>query len=226
MPPSQEARKKSKSDRLDALLLNVVDAGLAVCIFGVPLVMGGRHALGRLLLVVAAVAVALVWMFRQGLRREFRWRRSPADWLLPAGLVILLVQLAPLGEAMLAHLSPSTAAILPLWTSHADRNAALGLWPCVSMTPAATRAAIPLYLAYGLLVLVVVQRIKSLDDVRRLLAGIALSAVVVACLGLLQWAAGNGLYLWVYEHPYSSASDAVKGSFTNRNHFAHFLALG
>jgi tetratricopeptide (TPR) repeat protein len=230
MPSSEAIRHKSKSgrrnDRLDAALLATVDLALAVCIFGLPLAMGGRHALGHLLLVTAATVAALAWMFRQASRGEFRWRRSPGDWLLPAGLALLALQLAPLGDAVLARLCPTTGKVLPLWTAQADPGAALGLWSCVSMTPAATRAAIPLYLAYSLLVLVAVQRIKTLEDVERLLAGMALSVVVVASLGLVQWATGSDQYLWFYDHPFSLASEAVKGSFSNRNHFAHFLALG
>jgi tetratricopeptide (TPR) repeat protein len=36
----------------------------------------------------------------------------------------------------------------------------------------------------------------------------------------------NGKFFWFYEHPFSSTSVAPKGSFVNKNHFAHFLALG
>ena len=50
-----------------------------------------------------------------------------------------------------------------------------------------------------------------------------LAAVLMAAFALVQYFAGNGRFYWFYEHPFSSASDAVKGSFTNRNHFAQFL---
>ena len=212
--------------RLDAALLQLVDAGLAACIFLVPMLMGGRHALGQLVLVTVAFAVALAWTLRQCLNREFRWRRSPAEWLLLSGLGLLLLQLLPVSESLLARIAPHTAAILPLWTSQADPTAALGIWPCVSLTPGATRAAVPLFLAYGLLILVTVQRIESIEHVERILRWIALSALAMASFGLVQWATCNGCYFWFYEHPFSSAADSVKGSFTNRNHFAHFLALG
>jgi len=230
MPSSEATRRKSQSgrrtDQVQTALLTVVDAALAVCIFAVPLAMGGRHALGHLLLVAAATVAALAWMFRQASRGEFRWRRSPADWLLPAGLVLLVLQVAPLGDAILARLSPTACQVLPLWTAQAEPGTSLGVWSCASLCPTATRAAIPLYLAYALLVLVAVQRIKILEDVERLLAGIAVSVVAIASLALVQWATGSDQYLWFYDHPFSLASEAVKGSFSNRNHFAHFLALG
>ena len=175
---------------------------------------------------MAAVAAALAWLFRQAVRGEFRWRRSPADWLLPAGLALLLLQVVPLGEDLLARLSPDTPRILPLWTRLAEPSAAMGLWACISMTPPVTREAFLLFIAYSLVVLVAVQRFKYLEDIERMLHWIALSAVGMAILGILQWTEGNGLYLWFYRHPYSDASALVTGSFSNRNHFAQFLALG
>ena len=73
---------------LEAALMRIVDAGLAVCTFVVPLLMGGRHALGQLVLVAAAFVSASAWLLRQCLRREFRWRCSPAEGLLLAGLAL------------------------------------------------------------------------------------------------------------------------------------------
>ena len=93
------------------------------------------------------------------------------------------------------------------------------------LTPAATRA-VDLFLAYSLLFLITIQRIRAVDDVERLLRWIAFAAVLMAIFGLVQFFASNGKFFWFYEHPYSKTNDIVKGGFTNRNHFAHFLALG
>ncbi len=211
------------------MLLKIVDGGLAGCIFLVPLLMGGRQALGQLALVTLAVAAALAWILRQCLRREVHWRRCSAELLLVAGVVLLLVQLTPLSEAALARLTPQSENILPLWSSQADRvgeKCGLGNWSYVSLTPGATRAALSLFLAYGLLFLVTVQRIRTVEDVERLLCWIALSAVLMAGFALVQLLTSNGKFFWFYEHPFSKTSDWAKGSFTNRNHFAHFQALG
>ena len=48
----------------------------------------------------------------------------------------------------------------------------------------------------------------------------------MAAFGLAQFLAGNGKFFWFYEHPFSNTYGCAKGSFSNRNHFAHFLALG
>jgi len=212
--------------QLDQLLLQIVDVGLAGCIFLVPLMMGGRQALGQLALVTLAVAVAVVWMIRETLREQSCWRHSHTVWLLAAGVALLALQLVPLPAGLLSWLAPKTTELLPLWSGEADPAAAMGTWSCISLTPAATRSALPLFLAYGLLFVVTLQRIRGPEDVERFLRWIALSAVMMAGFGLLQLLAGNGKFFWFYEHPFSDTFDVAKGSFTNRNHFAHFLALG
>ncbi len=212
--------------QLDRILLQTVDAALAGCIFVVPLLMGGRQAPGQLALILLAVVAALAWTVRQSLRREFVWRPSVGEALLLAGVLLLILQVVPLPQAMLAWMSPHTGEMLPLWTAEADAPASFGAWSTVSLTPVATRAGLSLLLAYALLFTVTVQRVRAVDDVERLLRWIALSAVLMAGFGLVQLLLSNGKFFGFYEHPYSNTSDWAKGSFSNRNHFAHFLALG
>ncbi len=212
---------------IEGLLLRVVDCGLAGSIFVVPLLMGGRHALGQLVLTVFAVAAAWAWCLRQCLRDDDNaWRPTAALPLLLLGALLLIVQAVPLPYGLLSKLTPHAAEVLPLWTAAGDNPARLGSWPYVSFTPAATLAALVIFLDYALLFLVAVQRIRRIEDVERLLRWCALTAVIMAALGMLQLLFGNGKFLWFYEHPLSLASGVAKGTFTNRNHFAQFLALG
>jgi O-antigen ligase/tetratricopeptide (TPR) repeat protein len=212
--------------RIERLLLGSVDACVAAVVLVVPLLMGGRHAAGQLVLVALAVSAASAWVVRLCIQQDASWCRSPGDVLLAAGVVLLVVQLLPLGAPLVARLTPHAAEILPLWNGASGAVDNLGDWRCVSLTPGATRAALPLLLAYGLLFLVAVQRIQQVEDVQRLLRWTALSAVLMAGFGLVQWATSNGKFFWFYEHPFATTSDAVHGSFSNRNHFAQFLALG
>ncbi len=239
--------------RGDDLLMRIVDGGLAGCIFVVPRLLGGRHPLGQLVLVALAVTVALAWVIRQYVRGEGTWRHSAAEPVLLAGMVLLLLQLIPLSPKLLTHLTPHTAQILPLWaekgtrfnlpqrpggcfaqikpgpffgSAEGDSAVRLGTWSTVSLTPVATREALVMFLSYGLLFLVTVQRIRVVEDVERLLRWCALSAVAIAGFALVQLLGANGKFFWFYEHPFSTTYRTAKGCFTNRNHFAHFLALG
>ena len=83
-----------------------------------------------------------------------------------------------------------------------------------------------LLISYGLLFFVTVQRIKTIEDVERLLRWCAISAMCMAVFGLVQYLGGNGKFFWFYSPPFANTLEGAKGSFTNRNHFAHFLALG
>jgi O-antigen ligase len=224
--------ERSIRQSLDRCLLQIVDGGLAGAIFFVPLLMGGRHALGQLVLTVLAVTVAVAWTIRQSLRKDAVWRPT-ATWrsigamaLILAGLAIVVLQLISLPPWLLAWLSPRTADVLPAWGAGAATAALLGHWTRLSLTPAETLAGLVIFLDFCLLFFVVAQRTERIEDVERLLRWCALSAVGMALFGIVQLLAGNGKFFWFYEHPFADTFDVAKGSFSNRNHFAQFLALG
>jgi O-antigen ligase len=207
-------------------LLRIVDCGLCGVIFVVPLLMGGRSALGQLVLSALASVVACAWFLRQGIRKE--WVRLPIvpAVFLAAAVALTALQFVPLPSSALSVLSPNLVDILPLWQSQSDSPSQLGVWSTISLAPSATRTCLAVLIAYGLLFLVTIQRIGGVKDVQRILRWCAISAICMAIFGLAQLLAGNGKFFWFLELPFTSTFDVAKGSFTNRNHFAHFLALG
>ncbi len=225
----------SATARLDALLLRFVDAGLVAAVFFVPLVMGGRVALGQVVLVAAAIWGSTCWCLRQSLRARAAWIRSPADLLLPAALVLVGFQLVALPPSVLEVLCPRSAEILPLWGTGADGptlgtptlgTPTLGTWNTLSLAPIATRQTLILLLAFVLLFFTTMQRVQRIEDVERLIRWMAISTVAMAVFGLAQYLASNGKYFWFFEYPLAGTSANLTGSFTNRNHFAQFIALG
>jgi O-antigen ligase/tetratricopeptide (TPR) repeat protein len=201
-----------------------VDWGLAAIVFVAPLFMGGRGAVGRLVLIALIAIVAVCWCARQCCSDRGRWRWSGVEWLLVAGLGLLVLQLSPLPLSLLNRLSPTVAELLPFWTSGAD--VPIGEWTRLSLSPEATSAGLVIYTAYAMLFLVVVQRVNHVEDVERLLKLVGSAAVAMAVLGIVQMLLGNGKFLWVYEHPSRTTAGAIKGAFQNQNHFAHMLVLG
>lgn len=208
----------------DRVLLGAVDTALAGTIFVVPFLMGGRQALGQFALVVFAAVAAVAWAIRLAMGSPRQWRVTWAEGLLLGGAALLVVQFLPLPPEVLAHLTPRQATLLPVWSGSSPDG--LGAWSTVSLTPAATRNDLAIFLAYAMLFGVATQRFRSLGDVERLLGWCAIAAMAMALFGIVQYVTSNDKFFWFYEHPYSTTSDAAKGSFTNRNHFAHFLALG
>ncbi len=205
-------------------LLNVVDGALAACIFVVPLLLGGRSTAGYFGLTLCATTAASVWWLRQCLLPRQYWRRSGAHLLLAAAVGLVALQLCPLPGDWIARLSPKVAQLLPLWAEKA--SAGLPSWTQISLAPGETRNGLVLLAAYALVFWVTMQRIRSLEDVERLLCWVAYAAVGMALFGLLQYVTSNGKFFWVYQDPFAMTDDAAKGAFTNRNHFAQFLALG
>ncbi len=215
-----------KTDKLARLLLALVDLGLLATIFIAPLFMGGRCEIGRLVYVSTVSTTAVCWAARQCLVRDPRWRWCGVELLLLGGTLLVLLQLTPLPDNWLARISPEVGRLLPLWLPHDSGQLPLGMWQTASLTPQATRGGLVTFLAHGMLFLLVVQRIGNRADVERLVRWIAVAAVAMAALGLVQLACGNGRFLWLYEHPSRTTCGAVKGTFQNQNHFAHFLAVG
>ncbi|NUQ61874.1 MAG: O-antigen ligase family protein [Pirellulales bacterium] len=202
----------------------MVDAGLAGVVFLVPLVMGGRQAAGQAILTILAFFLGICWCLRQALARQAGWVHSRAELILLAAVVLTALQLVPLPPSALARVSPHVYEVLPLWSPQAAGW--LGTWRTVSLDPEATRSCLTLIASCGLIFLVTVQRIRAVEDVERLLRVVAATTVLMASFGLAQFLAGNGMFFWYYEHPFSDTSGVVKGSFTNRNHFAQFIVLG
>ncbi|MGQ9574457.1 MAG: O-antigen ligase family protein [Thermoguttaceae bacterium] len=226
VPGHRPAAVWGGADAPERLLLRVVDGALAGSVFLVPFLMGGRIALAELALAALAACAAVAWAADCWLSRSLKWRPT---WALPLVLVgagLVAVQIVPLPQGLSGWLSPRQAEILPMWGSTSESAFGWGPWQTISLGPAASRAGLIVFLSYGLLHLVAVQRVRSLRDVERLLRWCGAAAVAMAVFGLAEFVAGNGKFYWFYEHPFSSASEVAKGAFANRNHFAQFLALG
>ena len=208
-----------------AACLKIVDYGIAGIIFVGPHLFGGRHLLGRFAILSLCIATAVAWFLRQCLVPNPRWQRSWSMGIVLAAAAMLVIQLLPLPSEWLIKLSPRLTEILPLWTTAAMATR-VGQWQILSLAPEETRLALATLLAYGMLFVTTVQRIKSIDDVKRIMQWIGSSAIVVATFGIVQYFTTNGKFFWFYEHPYSDTALQLKAGFTSRNHFAHFLVLG
>ncbi len=216
----------TKASPAPVVCLRIVDAGIFAILFIAPLFFGGRHPLGRFVLVSLCVAVAVAWFFRLAILGRGTWTHTAAYGVLVAAIAVVGFQLVPLPQEWINSLSPRIASLLPLWAKDSPNSPQFGLWQTLSMTPDSTRIALATLVAYGLLFVTVVQRLKKMEDVERVLCWIALSAIFMGGFGLLQYFTSNGRFFWFYELPFSDTNGHVKGSFSCRNHFAHFLALG
>jgi O-antigen ligase/tetratricopeptide (TPR) repeat protein len=213
-------------DFANSTLLKAVDFGIGSIIFVGPFMLGGRHPMGRFAILALCVATAVTWFWRQTIISPARNVRSATFGLVICCIALVMAQLVPLPASWLERIAPRTSQILPLWSAGETGGLRLGQWQTISLAPEETRLALATLIGYALLFITTVQRISSIDDIVRLMKWIGASAVIVATFGIVQYFTSNGKFLWFYEYGYTSTFDEVKGSFTSRNHFAHFLVLG
>ena len=222
----QDSRSSATGASLDDACLRVVDVGLWAVVFVAPLFFGGRHNLGRFVFVVLCVVISVAWFIRQAVLGNGTWTRSAASGIMLLALALVGAQLVPLPSGWIETLSPRTANLLPLWNAESSEALEWGRWQTLSLAPGETRLALATVVAYVLLFTTTLQRIRTTADVQRMFRWIALSTIFMAGFSLLQYFLSNGLFFWFYDYPYSSTEGSTTGSFSGRNHFAHFLCLG
>jgi O-antigen ligase/tetratricopeptide (TPR) repeat protein len=196
-----------------------------LAIFAVPFAFGGRHSIGQFLLIISAVWSALAWAMLQFTSPHPNWIRSRLEPLLLLIVSVGALQIVPLPAALTGLLSPQTAAVLPMWNSPAGVGLIGDSWPYLSLTVTETRAGVAVGLAYVLLFLVAVQRIRDVRDARRIVCWIAMSGGMMVVFALVQYLFSNGKLFWVFEHPQVTTLDRPIGAFLNKNHFSQFIAV-
>ena len=204
----------------------VIDAALAACVFAVPCLLGGRIALGQCVLAFSAAIAALAWSISVLCSRRPTWTVTWVEPLLLAVVGVGLLQITPLPPGLLRLVSPHHGKLLPLWSGDAEAAGSMGAWQTLSLNVGETRQALIVGLSYVTLFFVATQRLRRIGDIERLLKWIAASAGLMALFGVVQWLTSNGNFFWFYDYPLTTAGQRMKGAFTNRNHFAEFLALG
>lgn len=216
----------SKHGVSQPLLVTATDVCLCLTFILVALGFGGRAAIGQLFLVAGALATTTCWLLHQLTASERKYVWSGSEWLWCLGIAVAAIQIIPLSQPWLLWLSPQLNDLLPLMLSSTTSGILPGGWNQLSLAPAETASGLATFAAYGLLFLVMVQRIQALDDAERILCCAALASVVMGAFALLQYKFSNDKFFWMVDHPFMTTSHCALGCFTNRNHLAQFLALG
>lgn len=207
-------------------LVTLCDIGLLAGLWVVTGWFGGRTPLGQFLLVGLAGFAAVAWSLHQVTSAERGWVRTHGVFLGALICAIPILQLWSLPSNVRQALSPMMASIFPSWSTPYMAQILQQEWDVLSLAPGATLLATPVAVAYVLLFLTAVQRMREVQDVERMLRWIAGSAAFWGVVGLLQYAFPNGKLLWVIEPAWNLSPSCATGPFTTRNHYAQFLALG
>ena len=225
-PANTDPREFTNPRSLSGVLLLAVDLLLAALVFVLPFIMGGREALGHWFLITASLALGLSWTAFATVSGQ-KLRLTGLELLFAAGLLLVWFQTQPQSQATLTSLSSEYSRLLSAWsdtqtTVLSDQPA---VWSTPSLTPAETRHAWWVLLAYSLVYIVAIQRIRRIEDCSRVLRWICMASFAMTGFAIIQLVLTNGKYFWFYRNPYTGTDQLLKGAFTNRNHFAHFLVM-
>ena len=211
---------------LQLTLQRIGDAGLAVCVLAVPLTMAGIREYGIALFMLCSFVIGITWAAQQLLSPTSNTPIAASAAIASLSIGLVWLQIQPLSTQLLADLSPFNSKYLTLWGETQGRVLERGGWNQISMTPEATRSGLVLLIAYVIFFLTLTQRLRTQQDVDRFIKLVGISATAMAAIGIAQLLIGDDKFLWIIDHPSRTAAWPAKGTFTNQNHFAHFLALG
>ena len=206
----------------EAAARRIADVGVIASLFVAPLWFGGRHDLGFFWYAVAVAVAAIGAFAHAAIAGSFPKIGGTPIALIAAAIGLLVLQVVPLPPELHAWLAPYAEQMFPLW---GDGEHTLSVWRTLSVAPVETREGLALLTCHALLFCSVAIRLRSVEDVRNLLQWVGYAGAAMAALAFAQYAFGNGKLLWLYPHPHRDMGDAVQGVFTNRNHFAQFMAL-
>ncbi len=205
----------------------ITDAILVALVVVLPFIMGGREAWGHRTLISLSTLLGFVWglhRFRTGGRLVL----LAVEPLIVAGLLLVWFQTVPLTSDVLHRLSGEYQRLLPFWSDTqipVKGQSAIAEWSTASLYPTETQHALLMLLSYGIIAVVVAQRLSTEEDCHNLLKLLGLSGVLMAVFATIQLLTSNDRFFWFYQQPYTGTKEILKGAFTNRNHFSQFLSL-
>jgi O-antigen ligase/tetratricopeptide (TPR) repeat protein len=189
-----------------------------------PFIFGGRQAYGQLALAVLVLTAFGFWVIGKVIGGRIVISLGRAELLIPVvaiGLSIFSWIYLPSG--LVERLSPGIQRLLPGWRN-GDYGDGSG-WHTFSLTPGLSRDATLLFILYALLFWITLDTVRHRDSVYRLLRILFACGVGVSSVGLLHYLFWNGKFYWLWDVWWVEPENHVRAPFTNRNHFAGFLAL-
>lgn len=196
--------------------------GLAVAV--PPFIFGARQAYGQLALALLVLAAFALWIGGKIARGQIGIPLHRPEFLLPLlAIALSIITWISVPPSLVRDLAPGIDKLLPDWAgrslgAHED-------WHTFSLTPGLSRDGTFLFVIYALLFWITIDTIRNVDAVYRFFRVLFVAGVGVAALGLLHYLFWNGKFYWVWEIWWVEPERQVRAPFTNRNHFAGFLAL-
>jgi O-antigen ligase len=216
-------------------LLKVLESGLCVLIFVLPLPFGAVTPGGRAFLESTAALLIFLWLYREWHLRH-RGETSKVPVVVAVSLLVLLfvgfIQVIPIGDRTVSILSPAVTNLHALSTPRGPallaESSLLQMDPglmeqgvTLSLSPGATASALRTGAALAGLLLVACS-VAAGRGATRIAWAIAISAAFQGVYGVIVLLSGADM---IWNVPKKYFLDCATGSFVNRGHYATFLAM-
>jgi O-antigen ligase/tetratricopeptide (TPR) repeat protein len=189
-----------------------------------PFIFGGRQAYGQLVLAALVLATFGFWLTGKLFGGQIVIPYCRPEIFLPISAIGLsIISWIYLPRAFIEKISPGIPRLLPEWSaSFLGQSSA---WHSLSLTPGLSRDASLLFILYVLLFWITLDTVRHRESAYGLLRILFVSGVGVSAVGLLHYLFWNGKFYWLWDVWWVDPDRQVRAPFTNRNHFAGFLAL-
>jgi len=200
----------------------VIEWLLILLLVFAPLAFGAVHRWSEEVVLALAAAISICFLLKLVVERQ-----TPFVWswaYIPVALFILVAifQLIRLPSGLVSTISPNTVAIKRHLLGDLPNSSALLESMAITFYPSATNHDVRLVFAIAMVFLVVVNVYLRAQQIKRLLAAIAIIGGSIAILALAQDLLGNGKIYWSVE-PGVGAAHA--GPFVNHSHYGQFMNL-
>ncbi len=204
-------------DRLSICFDGVIECLMATLLAFMPFAFGVADAWGEeVVVLISGVMVACL------LLKVVFVRRASLVWTwayVPLGLFLLLVvvQLVPLPQGVLAAITPNTVAMKTNLSGILSKPSETGM--TISFYSLATERALRLALAVSAVFVVTVNVYRRANQIKRLLAVVVIVGGAVALLAMAQIATNAHKIYWCVP------AVATGGPYVNRNNYCQFMNL-
>jgi tetratricopeptide (TPR) repeat protein len=217
--------KRINSDMIDVPFSGfdrIIELLLISLLAFMPLAFGAVEAWSEEVVIALAAAISICFMLKLVFEKNSRLIWSWA--YIPVALFILVAvfQLIPLPTNMLSSISPNTVAMKKELLGDLPNSDTLFKFMTLTFYPKATRHDLRLMLAVGAVFFVVVNAYRRPNQIKRLLAAIAIIGGSIAVLALAQNVLGNGKIYWIVA---TGHTRAYSGTFINHSHYSQFMNL-
>ena len=187
-----------------------------------PLAFGAVEAWSEEVVIALAAAISVCFLLKLIFEENTRFIWSWAYVPVAVFLLVAVFQLIPLPTGAVSLVSPGTAAVKKELLGDLPNSAALLKSMTLSFYPNATKHNLRLVLAVVAVFFVVVNVYRRPEQIKRLLAAIAIIGGSIAMLALAQDLFGNGKIYWLIP---TGHGQAYSGTFVNHSHYGQFINL-